>query len=180
MIKALPDIYAELSRIHKIPVGMVASPLVALLMSGDFPSVEEYQMKLEAQDFKKFKDLSPKMITTIEEILTRELPRFMKLTAKETDVVDDEVPTSYFSLSLSQSQALNPFSDAAQWEWDVEERFAFEQKAVWNTLSPSGEPLNGQQLKEPLMSSGAPPVVRLFLSHSLTPSGVVKEDLGAE
>eukprot|EP01128_Nolandella_sp_AFSM9_P010659 TRINITY_DN7402_c0_g1_i2.p1 TRINITY_DN7402_c0_g1~~TRINITY_DN7402_c0_g1_i2.p1 ORF type:complete len:654 (-),score=186.84 TRINITY_DN7402_c0_g1_i2:107-1891(-) len=130
LISRLPEIYEELARTHKIPVG-------------DFPGVDEYQKKLEKQDFKKFKDSSPKIMAVIEEILTRDLPRYMKLTAKDTHPVDDD--------------ELNPFGDAPAWEWGVDENFVGTQEVAWASLSPNGAALSGPQLKNPLLASGAPP-----------------------
>jgi len=68
-------------------------------------------------------------------------------------------PVHLFNYCISfDLQPLNPFGDAPEWSWDVPEDFVEEMTARWRTLSPTGEPLNGAQLKQPLMDSGAQPI----------------------
>lgn len=70
LIAKLPAILGEISRTRKIPVG-------------DFPPVEVYAKALEKHDFRKFKELHAKTAQEVEEILTRDLPRFMRLIVPE-------------------------------------------------------------------------------------------------
>jgi len=129
LIANITKVYEEIALTKKIPVG-------------DFPNPIPYAKALEKQDFKKFKELSPKMLQEMEEILTRDLPRFMRLTVPENDP--------------NAADESNPFSELASWTWEIPEAFAAAAEDRWNALSPDNASLGGAQLKEPLLETGAP------------------------
>lgn len=70
LIKALPDIYNQIQREQQI------SP-------GDFPSIEKMKEVLQHQDFTKFHQLKPKLIETVDQMLSSDIARLMQMIPNE-------------------------------------------------------------------------------------------------
>jgi len=77
----------------------------------------------------------------MDEILMKDLPNFMALISPEKSKVDEV-------------EENNPFGDSD--DWAIPPDFIDRMRNMWNSLSPSGEPLNGQQLKNVMLETKAP------------------------
>jgi len=128
LTSSLHDEYAEISRVSKIPVG-------------DFPPVSYYEKVFPMKDFTKFNSTNEKITAQMEEILMRDLPNFMSMITPEkiSDPVDEEN---------------NPFGDNND-SWAIPKDFQEKMRASFNSLSPSGEALNGNQLRNVMLETHA-------------------------
>jgi len=124
---SLQEEYAEISRITKIPVG-------------DFPLVSYYEKVFPQKDFTKFNSSNEKINQQMDEILMKDLPNFMALISPEKTKVEE-------------IEENNPFGDSA--DWAIPPDFVERMHTQFNSLSPSGEPLNGQQLKNVMLETKA-------------------------
>jgi len=129
LTQGLQDEYTEISRVSKIPLG-------------DFPPVNYYEKVFPTKDFSKFPSTNEKISAQMDEILTRDLPNFMTMITPEKpqEPVEDEN---------------NPFGDN-DGAWAVPYEFQENMRVMWNSLSPSGEPLGGGQLKQVMLETKAP------------------------
>jgi len=112
------------------------------ISASDFPPASVYQEAFQAAklEFKTFHSLSDKMIIDIKEALDRAGSLSSLHAYNATDGKKDED---------------NPFADDIPWA--IPGDFILHYTTIWNKISPENLPLNGAQLKEPLMSSRAQP-----------------------
>jgi len=128
LTQTLGEEYVEIGRVNKIPLG-------------DFPAVSYYEKVWPTKDFTKFQSLNEKLISTMEEILTRDLPNFMTMISPEK-TQEEELEDN------------NPFGENDT-SWAIPIEFREQMAALWATLSPSGEPLGGGQLKNAMLDTKA-------------------------
>jgi len=95
------------------------------------------------KDFTKFNSTNEKITAQMDEILMRELPNFMSM-------ITPEKPSG----ELSVKEENNPFGENDD-SWAIPKEFQEKMRASWNSLSPSGESLNGAQLKNVMLETHA-------------------------
>lgn len=66
LIKALPQVFDRLQREHQISMG-------------DFPDVKKMQETLQHHDFTKFQLLKPKLLETVDKMLSDDIARLMEM-----------------------------------------------------------------------------------------------------
>lgn len=131
LIANLAEEFKEIARLSKVPLG-------------DFPRTEIYEKVLPEKDFTKFPPLSDKMYQMMEEILMKDLPKYMQMAS----------PNS--TEGKAGGDEYNPFDETSDDKWDIPHDFQEQALRQWGTLSPSNEPLTGLQLKNPLLETKAP------------------------
>jgi len=150
----MKDVYEEIGRINKIPIG-------------DFPAVEYYEKACPQLDFTKFPTRNERLSAMMDEILMRDLPNFMSM-------ISPELP-----LGLQPETELNPFfEEEIDEDWDIPLDFQTETRQLWNTLSPTGEPLGGGQLKNTLAETKAPKIhlKKIWTLANIGKKGKLDED----
>jgi hypothetical protein len=125
----LQEEYGEISRLTKIPIG-------------DFPPVSYYEKIFPLKDFTKFNSTNEKITSQMDEILMRDLPNFMSMITPEK------------STDRQVDEENNPFGDNDE-SWAIPRDFQERMRASFNSLSPSGEALNGPQLKNVMLETHA-------------------------
>eukprot|EP01127_Copromyxa_protea_P005710 TRINITY_DN15575_c0_g1_i1.p1 TRINITY_DN15575_c0_g1~~TRINITY_DN15575_c0_g1_i1.p1 ORF type:complete len:531 (-),score=136.09 TRINITY_DN15575_c0_g1_i1:122-1678(-) len=122
LIENLGREFAEIERVYKIP-------------PGDFPNLAKMQDLLKAHDFSDFPKASERLFQQIEDVMTKDLPKLMKLMAP--------APTSAI--------AHNPF---AQEPWIISAQMKETYDAVFFGLNPKNGYLDGAAARDPLMATG--------------------------
>jgi len=148
---SLKEEYEEISRLTKIPLG-------------DFPPVSYYEKVWPTKDFTKFSSSNEKITQQMDEILMRDLPNFMALITPEKSK-NEEVEEN------------NPFGDTDD-SWAIPMEFQERMRTMWNSLSPSGESLNGNQLKNVMLETKAPGehLKKIWTLSDITKKGKLDQD----
>lgn len=109
------------------------------LPPGDFPNIEKFQQSLKLQDWDKFQKLSERLMQTLDEALTVDLPKLM--------------------MQISPPQKApetNPFAQEAPvtdgWVLTSADKAAFDQ--VFYNLGPENGKLGGGKVKNTLLDTG--------------------------
>jgi len=121
LIENLAREFGEIERIYKIP-------------PGDFPNVVKMQESLRPLDFSSFPKASERLFIQIEDVMTKDLPKLMKLMAPQRS-----------------AEVLNPFA-ADQWVINSTMKAAYDE--VFFGLNPKNGYLDGAAAREPLMATG--------------------------
>jgi len=150
---SLQDEYAEISRLTKIPVG-------------DFPNVSYYEKVFPNKDFTKFNSSNEKIQTQMDEILMKELPNFMTMITPEKTAGEHPAELVH-----------NPFGDSDD-SWAIPKDFQEKMRNSFNSLSPSGESLTGNQLKTVMLETRAAGehLKKIWTLSDLTKKGKLDQD----
>jgi len=121
LIENLAREFAEIERVYKIP-------------PGDFPNVARMQEALKLHDFTNFPKASDRLFQQIDDVMTKDLPKLMKLMAPQ-----------------HSPEPSNPFA-ADQWIINQQMKATYDE--VFYSLSPKNGYLDGGAAREPLMATG--------------------------
>jgi len=123
LIAGLDKEFKNIERINRLP-------------PGDFPEIEKFRLHLKDHDFTDFPKLSEKLVATIDEVLSKDLPKLMG------------------QISPHEQRTLNPFDEAPPSEtWDVSATAKAEYDKIFNSLNPVNNKLSGAQLKQTLINT---------------------------
>ncbi|KAL8168723.1 UNVERIFIED_CONTAM: EH domain-containing protein 4 [Gekko kuhli] len=147
LINNLPEIYRQLQREHQI------SP-------GDFPEVKKMQEQLEAYDFTKFHALKPKLIESVDNMLSTKVAFLMNLITQE----ERSMPTQMVQGGAFDGTAAGPFDhgygEGAKEGADEQEWIVARDKPVYDeifyTLSPINGRISGASAKKEMLTSKLP------------------------
>jgi EH domain-containing protein 1 len=109
------------------------------LPHGDFPVVERFQQSLKLQDWDKFEKLSERLLKTLDEALTIDLPRLMMQISPPQKAVE----TNPFAVEA-------PVTDG--WILSSSDKAAFD--LVFSNLGPDNGKLSGSKVKTTLLDTG--------------------------
>ncbi|CAH1791237.1 unnamed protein product [Owenia fusiformis] len=150
LIRNLPEIYAQLQLEHNI------SP-------GDFPDCARMQEQLQHQDFTKFRELRPKLLETVNNMLAKDIAKLMAMIPLEDQqsAIDnpegvsggafDAVNDSPFGIGKGEGADLGRGEE----EWIVEqERYSYDDQ--FENLKPTNGKITGAAAKAEMQKSKLP------------------------
>lgn len=148
LIKALGETYASLQKEHQI------SP-------GDFPNLKRMQEQLQHHDFTKFHAMKPKLIETVDKMLSNDIARLMQMipleeavSAKEPNIKGgafDSMNESVFGYGRGEGVD----EGRGDHEWVVShEKYKYDQ--LFQELNPVNGKITGASAKSELVKSKLP------------------------
>lgn len=148
LIKALPEIYSQIQREQQI------SP-------GDFPSIEKMKEVLQHQDFTKFHQLKPKLIETVDQMLSNDIARLMQMIPNE-QVHQEEGPNVKGGAFDTMNESMFGYGRGegadegrGEHEWIVgQEKYKYDES--FDKLNPVNGKITGAAAKSEMVKSKLP------------------------
>ncbi|XP_030648822.1 EH domain-containing protein 2 [Chanos chanos] len=155
LIYNLPDIFTRIQQLHQI------SP-------GDFPDCAKMQERLMSQDFTKFKSLKPKLMATLDELLSTDIAMLMPLLRQEELEAADQPGVQggaflgtgrgpFFEgnpfLQIGPDEENGDFPDEEDW---VVKKDKAKYDEIFYNLSPNEGKLSGTKAKDWMVSTRLP------------------------
>ncbi|CAH8568017.1 unnamed protein product [Dicrocoelium dendriticum] len=154
LIENLDQIYGMISRQHHIPLG-------------DFPDINRMRASLNDMDFTKFNVLRPKMLESVDSVLSDEIPKLMqKIPVEQVECLregrgvvkggafDGNTGTGPFTVDANLGINLGRYDR----DWVVE-RFRDAWDKTFISLKPDNGLLTGEAVKKHLLASQLPNIV---------------------
>uniref|UniRef100_A0A8C5WLC1 EH domain-containing protein 1 n=1 Tax=Leptobrachium leishanense TaxID=445787 RepID=A0A8C5WLC1_9ANUR len=150
LIHNLADIYLKIEREHQI------SP-------GDFPNLKRMQENLMTQDFAKFQSLKPKLLDTIDDMLSNDIARLMVLVREEESQMTNQVVKGGAFEGTRNGPFGHGYGEGAGEGIDDVEWVVAKDKPTYDeifyTLSPVNGKITGASAKKEMVKSKLPNTV---------------------
>ncbi|XP_044536419.1 EH domain-containing protein 1 isoform X1 [Gracilinanus agilis] len=150
LVNNLGEIYQKIEREHQI------SP-------GDFPNLRKMQELLQTQDFSKFQALKPKLLDTVDDMLSKDIARLMVMVRQEESLMPSQaVKGGAFDGTMNGPFGHGYGEGAGEGIDDVEwvvgkDKPTYDE--IFYTLSPVNGKITGANAKKEMVKSKLPNTV---------------------
>lgn len=148
LIATLGDIYQQLQRQHQISLG-------------DFPDIKHMQEQLQFHDFSKFQALKPKLLESVDKMLSDEIAKLMvRIPREETERADRSVVKGgafdgykESPFGVGKGEGIDRGHDDKEWVVGQEQ---YKYDEVFATLNPVNGKITGAMAKSEMVKSRLP------------------------